>query len=153
MSNPNTEQLYLDNKEAANLAALWAVRKFHWTMEEAQDHADFALALLLLEHLEEHDQTQLSLKKWLNMQIIYHLREIQRCGKHRGVPDVREHNRREQACSHLLPKWENGNLPYIPRGIEARPNRFAQMIQEAGEEGAALPVSYTHLTLPTILRV
>ena len=52
-----------------------------------------------------------------------------------------------------------GNIPATPAPLEQVTERFAELCADAAEHHAAtiayeiMPVSYTHLTLPTILRV
>lgn len=140
MSKPPTqegiEQLYLQHKKEATAAAHWAARRYYRPLTEAQDHADFALALLLLEHLDEHDPTRLTLGRWINMKIIWHLRTVYTSGTHPHVEDVREpRGRREWACSHMMRMWEEKNGP---AAMEVKPSKIQQMFQEVGEEGGAL---------------
>lgn len=133
----NPEELYIEHKREAKAAARWAAHKFHRPFPEARDHAEFALALVLLQHLDDWDEDLLPLNRWIQMRIRFHLIQVFTRGRHPYVEDVQETAPRERSGTETFRKWDRGEVP-APSSAMSSPSRFQRMIQEVGEEGAAL---------------
>lgn len=120
---------FIEFREVSRMIAKRCCKKYSAPWEEALDHANFALAMLLLDY-NGYDSREATLKHWLGLKIHYHLKDVYLRGKHPGVPEVKESKAfyKELVSSEVI---ENSQP-------ETKPNWLHGILQEASEEAYAV---------------
>lgn len=124
-----SEERFIQYRPLAQRVAREYCKKYNRPLYETQDHADFALALLLIEPNGHNPQIR-PLKQWLTIKIRYHLKEIYLRGRHPNVEGVKE----TIACY-----LENSASDQLKDHYEKTPPNWIQnLLTEVTEETAAV---------------
>lgn len=135
------EELFHQYRYVAGQVARAHSRRYNVPVTEANDHADFALALLLYEQAESYKPEKGTVEAWLRFKITMHLRDVHLRGYHPHCPDVKEHKCYDQVMvdTHLLQTLDEvTELKRLRSRPNPTPSWVDRFLREASEEASAL---------------
>jgi len=87
-----------------------------------------------------YNPSKQTLHTWMAIKLHWYLKEVYYRGRHPGSPELREPHATqvEIPASDKLEAWERGEMTHMPEGLKCHQSKINRLLQEIGEEGAAL---------------